>query len=548
MGIFEKARNGRDVESYAEEILKISQDFKNLTNVMETMFPSDMKYEARKELYINRILPQVTSMRLAVFEKMRINREFKKQLKVAGDKDFHFWCNLYANTYNPIFGNNGITPAILFEYQRDFLQRIVDGESLICVKGRGMGFTWAKVWLDVWSLQRDDENFQGIVISRVEEDLDMGGDLHQTIFGRMRFTINLLPYELPVKVRTRFLNINGSQFIGKSSNPDAARSTRADRVYIEEAGVIDNFTLILRAVNAVSNQRVIGGSVSGTSNGFFGYWDKATREGGDGYGVVLWKYNLHPLFQAPDWLELERAKYGDNEAGFKQEVLVDWWASVTNQIFTKLRKDQLRSFSTAIYGEFSKMKKCVGIDVGFGSSPTSLWYYYYNPDNDHYYYTSYIEMKDSNYLAVAKKLRDDGWINDTVHFIDEHSKKRGNDGRTLSALFEEEGLTIVEVNNKNIGASCSVSNVKLGKGKILFDRNGEGILNGFDLLSRYRYIDKYASDKQDKNEAADAGDSFRYSHEATYYFEHIGVHKSTNKYDFISNRGKYSKVLRRIKR
>lgn len=545
MGIFETARIEEGGVSYEEEILQIAKDFKSLTNTIETMFPDSMKYEERKELYSQTILPQITEMRLAIFDRMKHDREFKKQLKAAGDNDFHFWCNLYANTYNPIFGGGGITPAVLFEYQRDFLQRIIDGESLICVKGRGMGFTWAKVWLDVWDLQRDNSNYQGIVISRVEEDLDMNGDLHQTIFGRMRFTIRLLPYQLPVKERTRFLNINGSQFIGKSSNPDAARSTRADRVYVEEAGVIDNFTLILRAINAVSNQRVIGGSVAGTSNGFFGYWDKATREGGDGYGVVLWKYDLHPLFKAPDWLDMERAKYGDDEAGFKQEVLVDWWASVTNQIFTKLRKDQMRPISAIAYGEFSKMEKCVGIDVGFGSSPTSLWYYYYNPINDNYYYTQYVEMKDSNYNAVAKRLRDDGWIDDTVHFIDEHSKKRGNDGKTLTSLLENEGLHIVEVSNQNIGASCSVSNVKLGNGQILFDENGEGIQNGFDLLSRYRYIDKYASDKQDKNEAADAGDSFRYSHEATYYFQRNKGVKSSNRYEHTAMRGKYSRIIKR---
>jgi len=544
-------RHKEERSRYRKEIRDIAHDFKGLTHWIENKaFPKDMDYWARKDKYENEITPLIKEMRIGVHKKIINNRKFRKEMKRATNRDFHLWINLYATTYNPIFDKSDITPAILFEYQLDFLKRIHSGESLICIKGRGMGFTWTKVWFDVWEMQRD-RTYQAVVISRVEDDLDMKDDESQTIFGRMRFTAQNVPYKIVLDGRIRFMKHGKSQFIGKSSNPHAARSTRANRVYVEEAGVIENFKLIMRGVNAVSNQRILGGSVNGTANGFIGYWEGALSEEArgdkhEGYGCVKWTYDMHPLFRAPGWLENERLQYPDDEAGFNQEVLVDWWASVTNQIFTGLRKDHKEEFSDELKREFSHFESCVSIDVGFGTSPTSLWYYYYDMETDNYYYVDYVELKDSNYLKVAERLRTDGWLENTTHFVDQHSAKRGNDGETLTDLWIDEGLNVVEVSNRKIGASCKVSNAKLSQRKIHFDKYGPGIKNGFDLLSRYRTVDKYNAEQQDKNEAADAGDSFRYGHDASNHFRDKKIAR-VNKVTIYRNRGKYSRVKRRIR-
>ena len=535
---------------YYEEVLRICDDFKSLTYILEDLFPEDMKYSERVSIYESKFLPLVNNMRGAIFDRMSADREFRKLIKFVADSDVHFWINLYGFTYNPIFDDDDVefTPMILFKYQLDFINRILDGESLIVIKGRGLGFTWVKVFLDLWELQKNGSNYQAIVISRVEEDLDFSGDLYQTIFGRMRFVSKFLPYKINVSGKTRLMRVEDAQFLGKSSNPDSARSTRAKRVYIEEAGVIEKFDLVLRAVNAVSKQRIIGGSVAGTSNGFFGYWEAANEsKETDGkksaYGVELWLYKNHPLFSAPDWLELERANYGDDEAGFRQEVLVDWFASVTNQIFVKLKRSHLVSFSREDFNNFSNFEQCCGIDVGFGSSPTSIWYYYYDVSNNKYFYIGYDELKDSNYKEVANTIKMRGFEHSTC-FVDEHSNKRGNDGLTLTYLWEQEGLNIVTVSNKNIGASCQFGNVLLGQGLVVFDKSGFGISEGFDKLSRYRFVDGYNRDKQDKNEASDAGDSFRYSHKASSYFKSKSV-KNTSKYDVKDKRGNFNRVKRR---
>ena len=280
-----------------DEVEEIADNFKELTYILEDLFPENMPYLERKQIYEEQFLPNVLAMRSAIYERIGKDREFRKLVKLKGDLDVHFWINLFGFTYNPIFDDEDeeFTPLILFKYQLDFINRILDGESLIVIKGRGLGFTWVKVLLDEWDMQRDGSNFKGIVISRVEEDLDFNGDFYQTIFGRMRFVSKLLPYKIHTEGKVRFLKIGDAQFLGKSSNPDSARSTRATRVYIEEAGVIENFQLVLRAVNAVSNQRIIGGSVAGTANGLFGYWEEAQeaqRQGNkSGYGVELWLYN-----------------------------------------------------------------------------------------------------------------------------------------------------------------------------------------------------------------------------------------------------------------
>ncbi len=364
----------------------------------------------------------------------------------------------------------------------------------------------------------------------------------------MRFVSKYLPYKIGLDGRMRLLRVEDAQYIGKSSNPDSARSTRAKRVYIEEAGVIENFKLVLRAVNAVSKQRIIGGSVAGTANGFFGYFEDAQESISKGnsksvYGVELWLYKDHPLYKAPDWLELERSNYGDDEAGFRQEILVDWFASVTNQIFTKLKREQLKDFNAKDFNAFSHFEMCVGIDVGFGSSPTSLWYFFYDVNFDRYYYIGYDELKDSNYKEVAAFIKDRGFSSSTI-FVDEHSNKRGKDGRSLTDLWVEMGLNIIPVSNKNIGASCQVSNVKLAEGKIEFDKSGFGIKEGFEKLSRYRFVDGYNRDKQDKNPDSDAGDSFRYSHFASEYFRYIDI-KGSKLYDKARRTNKFSRKFRR---
>lgn len=507
------------------EVEAIADAFKSLTFILEDMFPPEMLYNERKRIYEEDFLPNVLAMRSAIYDRIGADREFRKIIKLKGDLDAHFWINLFGFTYNPIFDDEDAeyTPLILFKYQLDFINRILSGESLIVIKGRGLGFTWVKVLLDYWDMQRTGSNYKGIVISRVEEDLDFNGDFYQTIFGRMRFVAKLLPYRINTEGKVRFLKVEDSQFLGKSSNPDSARSTRATRVYIEEAGVIEKFQLVLRAVNAVSNQRIIGGSVAGTANGFFGYWEEANNNSKSGYGVELWLYKDHPLFKAPDWLGLERAKYGDDEAGFKQEVLVDWFASVTNQIFTKMRREHKYPFSIELTNKIVNFQKCCGIDVGFGSSATSIWYFYYDIENDNYYYIGYDELRNSNYKEVAQVLNNRGFLNNTVHFVDEHSNKRGNDGITLTQHWLNEGLTVVPVSNKNIGASSQFSNVLFGQGKIHFDANGFGIKEGFEKLSRYRFVDNFNKDKQDKNPDSDAGDSFRYGNFASIYFKNNNV-------------------------
>jgi len=502
-------------------------------------------YHERLEIYAE-FIDNVREMRLTLYHTLAHNKDFEEEfwniLFSIKDSDFvrftKIFLNMFFYTYNPMFDEsegNASTPFIMFKFQEDMIRDAYENTAVLVLKPRGFGFTWLKIGFDIVKMLFI-HGWQGIVISRVQDDLDIKGDRVQTIFGRMRYAFENMPYFIAFygQEKQRFIKLsNNSQYMGKSSNVDSARSMRGDDVELEEAGAMEKLTEIIRAIKSVSKNRIVGGSVKGTDNGFYEFYQSALLDGS--YKIVFWKVEVHPLYSAPDWLEMEKTSYGADLAGFYQEVMVDFFAGVDGQVFRTLHNGFLLNKEQQSRFDLTDPHwiKCTSIDPAFGSSKTAIWTFYFNTQSRTYYYTGYYEMINTNYKKVLELLKKIDHFN-AYTFIDEHANKRDKDGTTLVQMFFKYGLkNIIPVSNQHVMNSCFFANALINNNQVWFKEDGVNIKTkrqsgmkvlGFSKLLKYRFNNKNGIsknskgiiDKDGKND--DAGDSFRYSHSASQYF------------------------------
>lgn len=490
-------------------------------------FKKGTHYSVAEKIY-QQYISNVAMIRLEVYEAMSKDALLNNKIHEACEDDFVFWCNLFGWTYNPLYDGKERTPFVLFQYQVDFFRIIQNNKRVIVIKPRGMGFTWLKAFINIWRMLY--RKLRGIVISRVEEDLDLSNDRHQTIFGRMRFILENLPYKVNYQSSYKTLIIGNNQYLGKSSNKDAARSGRGELVEIEEAGVIQNLTLIMRAVNSLAKRIIIGGSVTSDNNGFYDYWESKQSN----YFHVFWEYWMNPLYACDGWLEEAEAGYGDDKDGFKQEILVDFFATLSGVVFKNF--SFIKKISSLPTGSY--LRKMTGIDPGFGSSPTGIWFAYFDVDKQNIYYVGYKELKNSTIDEIVDEITRRGFL-EADHFIDEHAHKRDSEGKTLAIRFASKGMQVILVDNKGITNSCKYSNDLMKDGKIFFLENGEGLDIGEKKIKKYKYAK--TGDKQEKDENSDAGDAFRYSHACFTTYTNIADMPKINRF-MVGEQTKFQKV------
>lgn len=467
-------------------------------------FPKEMKYEIAEKTYQD-YANSIMKLRFAVFDKMSTDWELASKIQAENKNNFVFFSNLFLCTYNPVFDNKPVTPFLIFPYQERFFHATQTQKRIMVIKPRTMGFTWLKAGINVWRLIY--RSFKGIVVSRVEEDLDISGDRHQTIFGRMMFMIENLPFQVNFIKKHRLLIVGDNQYIGKTSSPNAARSTRGDLAEIEEAGFIADFINIMRAMNSVAPRCIIGGSVSSDTNGFQDYWENKDSE----YFHIFWQYFLHPIYRCAGWIEKTRRDYASDEDGFKQEILVDFTATLKGTIFKYLSEaTHIDSLPLITFP-----KKIVGIDPGFGSSPTSIWFAMYDTSLRRLYYIDYWEQRNTTVSEITATIKTKGFEN-AFCFIDEVARNTDSEGKSLLMRLNIAKLKMILANNRQITLSCKYTNDMLLEGRIHFLKN-DNTSEGFSKLQKYQYAK--TGDKQLKNEYSDCGDSFRYSHSCFEYFD-----------------------------
>lgn len=422
---------------------------------------------------------------------------------IINENDFLCWVNMFGWTYNPIHTTAKETPMILFPYQYEFWKLIKKYPKTIIIKSRTMGYTWVKAFMKVFRCLYEDD-YKSIITSRVEDDIDITKDRHQSIMGRIRFILERLPYHVDYEDKKLHIIIGENSILGVSSASDALRSKRSTEVDVEEAGVIEDFTSLMASATSVANELRLGGTVKGTENGFYEYWENKNND----FHHIFWGFNDHPLFNCDDWIEKTKASYNGNMKVFNQEILGDFFAMLGNHIFVNLNQEFKIEFD---YDNFEHIhfKKFIAADPGLGDSLFALWFYYYNIESGEYFITDYVEESGKFAVDIAEIIKAKGW-DDAILIIDSYARNKNSSGSSWANDFQEQGLKVYLADNTEINATVIAANNNLNNARIHFDKNNRMVEQGFLRLSRYTFTDTYGSTTVKKNKDSDAGDAFRY--------------------------------------
>lgn len=502
----------KDAVDFANELIKA---FIDLSKALD--YDALRLYETR--LVINQaIIMEIIEMREKLYKMYASKDPFFMIVRQTIDdhirinRDFLCWLNMFGWTYNPVHTDQPMTPFIAYPYHIQYWDDINNYPKTITIKSRTMGYTWFKAFTKVFRMIYDDD-YKSIITSRVIDDVDISGDTSQSIMGRVRYILQALPQNYTPKTDKYLLIVLGeNQIMGTSSDPDAARGKRCTELDIEEAGVVDSFEQLMASVTSVTTEMRIGGTVKGTANGFYNYW----KNRDNAYHHIFWSFELHPIFNCQDWVEMQKALYNYDDRLFNQEVMADFFAMVGNYVFCNLSEDCLEDLSKK---DYSRMVKAVAVDPGLGESLCAVWFYYYDPEFATYYYVDYQEFKNSMADDIAEAIQDNGF-GDAIMLLDSYGKNNDSSGGGWAKNFLQY-FEVYLVDNKEIQGTVILANKNLRDGLIKFDTNSPGINLGFSRLTKYVFMDKYGSEKVQKDENSDGGDAFRYSQALSVMYREV---------------------------
>lgn len=532
-----------DAENEAKKLISF---FTGLT--WQLQFMSVENYEVRLQYYNHIIHRVVLPMREQLIKIFMSDLPYYKLVSnnimkhIIDENDFLCWVNMFGWTYNPIHTSAKETPMILFPYQYEFWKLIKKYPKTIIIKSRTMGYTWVKAFMKVFRCLYE-QDYKSIITSRVEDDIDITKDRHQSIMGRIRFILERLPYHVDYEDKKLHIIIGENSIMGVSSASDALRSKRSTEVDVEEAGVIEDFTSLMASATSVANELRLGGTVKGTENGFYEYWENKNND----FYHVFWGFNDHPLFNCDDWIEKTKASYNGNLKVFKQEILGDFFAMLGNHIFVNLQKEFKIEFDYNRFGHFH-FKKFIAADPGLGDSLFALWFYYYNIETGEYYICDYAEESGKFAKDISEIIKSKGW-GDAIMIIDSYARNKNSSGSSWANDFQEQGLKVYLADNTEINATVIAANNNLNNKKIFFDALNRDVEQGFLRLSRYTFTETYGSTQVKKNKDSDAGDAFRYMMLTPFVMLENEVFSKAvlKEIDVLKSGSKYVKNLRFIK-
>ncbi len=206
------------------------------------------------------------------------NENFKEAVDKRARKDFVFWINSFAWTYDPRLtrlGINAKVPLILFPRQREVLEEIhqcyLDGVPYLVEKSRSMGLTEILCAYDVWHFLYT-KGYQKGWGSRKAELVDKSKS-PDTIFERLRRILYSTPSNMRPKsfkkrggVNDNNLRIanpqNGTYIIGEGGE-NIGRGGRSTHYTVDEAPALE----APESVDASLSENTSCQGLIGTPNG-----------------------------------------------------------------------------------------------------------------------------------------------------------------------------------------------------------------------------------------------------------------------------------------
>lgn len=412
----------------------------------------------------------------------------------------------------PEFGNE-VKPFFLFEYQRRVIRKLWEAElsgedvELLVDKPRGMGLTWLFVWYEVWRWLFSPR--WGVLnLSRTESEVDAGDfDPNSSIFGKIRWAIQMLPgFLMPegfapkgkkgtsTDMMLKITNPKISSVIaGSTTNSNAGRGRRYSMVAIDECFAIEHFNSVYRALQSVARVKLF---VSTVKSGKVFQDFKSMCEAQGNYVSLTWRD--HP-FKDEIWYQEQLAK-AEFDPEVMKEVEVDYAVSIKSQYYPEVRQaktmpvqyqrgkpvyvslDFGQQDKTVIVwwqfdGQFFKILECVS-----NSRRPLEWYApFLNPslqENPDHYTGRYREILD----RVRTWERPVGYFGEAAHF----QKVMPLNVSIADELYKKYHVRLICNNNAIKHPPRRAATVEILP-RTIFNSESDGAMELYDSIANSRY-------------------------------------------------------------
>ena len=325
-----------------------------------------------------RMLTHLTSVREQCEERSSKRAEYRKREIDRVKADERYWINTYAAIFESrveeeeselmsseedtdIMTASGLAPFILYPFQdywvtwhrNALLTRGGKGDT-VTIKSRDMGATNTAVATMAWRWMTR-RVYQGRLLSRNETLVDAPGD-PDAMFWKLDTMLRATPrwlveYFVPGfswAIHRREMTLEhptrANLLKGESTNATAGRGKRAFEMLLDEFTFMLRFAEIWTATRAASPHRNAVGSVS-TKIGLAAY--KLVMSGRPAVIYLDSRTGMHPR-QDAQWHAFERER--DTEAGYAQEVGMDWFADSSDFVYPELHKKVVGDYPYVPFG------------------------------------------------------------------------------------------------------------------------------------------------------------------------------------------------------
>jgi hypothetical protein len=241
----------------------------------------------------------------------------------------------FPTVYGWIFEprEHGLIPSVPYPFQVAYLNWMdARGKGTgalangLVSKSRDMGATW---WACLRGLGKwlFDDTYVLKLISRKEDLVDDPGNM-DSMMERMVVNIEMMPaYLRPPgwnrkqhKQKNKIIRPdNKNAVLGESTSAKSGRGGRAREGIIDESALIDGLlNLNSSMMQTVAHLFNISSEYTAVSDEFLELREALEEDYPE--AVFIMEHWVHPEHD-PDWLDLQRQRYGRNEAGFQVEVL-----------------------------------------------------------------------------------------------------------------------------------------------------------------------------------------------------------------------------------
>lgn len=252
--------------------------------------------------------------------------------------------------------NGWVEPFIPYTFQLyywDFQQRAFRTKGskgdVAVVKSRQMGMSYmaCALFAHLWMVRKP---FQGRLLSRKEDLVDESNN-PDSLFWKIRLLLQSQPKWIMERLAPGFSWVRDSMLAsitnpenfnhlhGESTNATAGRGGAATAMLLDEYAFMRGGAGIWTATRAATRHRIAISTVSlklGTH-----FYDLIHPEDGVGPAVLVVPHYLHPD-HTDIWVENEKAR--DTDAGFRQEVLMDWYADESDFVYPQFSEVETGNF------------------------------------------------------------------------------------------------------------------------------------------------------------------------------------------------------------